>query len=287
VRAWVLVIILLNQIHLCGAQTNAPGMLLGSIKVKVLDADNDQPIPYANVYISHSTIGGYTDDKGEVEIKRIPFGTHELVISSLDHQPYQRRLVVKSEQVTYTTVKLLLRVMKEIEVKAKRDDKWNRHYKKFQRLFFGGGHFKDCAINNAYVLDFKSTLSGDFIVTANQPLKIDNRYLGYNIDFELKTCVFSSTLFNISGNVRFEEKEGDDSLKRVWKEHREETYLGSPQHFFRSVVDTTVDAEGYNVYADIFEGPDIVRGATFRQNVNRSIAVVSISNKVSPGHDVT
>ena len=277
----ILVLLLLTAVHVCTGQNNAAQTPSGTIRVKVLDAGNNQPIPYANVYISHTTIGGYTDDKGEIEIRKIPFGNHELVISDLGHKPLQRKLAIRGETTVYMTVKLLVRMLKEVEVNAKRDDKWNRQLARFEKLFLGSDRVKQCKIANPWVLEFKTT-QGDFIAEAAQPLKIENDYLGYNLEFEIKTCVFGASKYIITGYARFEEKPGNDSLTSVWKRNRETTYRGSAQHFFRAVIDSTLNEKGYEIYSDISSNDDIVRGSNFLSNLNHNLAPASFTGRVKP-----
>lgn len=256
----------------------------GSIRVKVLDAENNQPLPYVNVYLNRTTIGGYTNDQGEIEVKRIPFGTHELVFSSIGHKPLQRKLIVRAEQPVYMTVKLLVRVLETVEVSAKRDDKWNRQLSQFEKLFFGE-HYKDCKIANPWILDFK-TVKGNFIAAAPEPLKIENDYLGYNMSFEIKTCAFNNTSFVITGNVRFEEKAPDSTTLEQWSNRRESIYRGSPQHFLRSVLRDDLLKEGFDVFSDVTTSADLIRSAYFLGNIGKNIIATSFHGRVdevSPG----
>lgn len=47
----------------------------------VRDGSNYQPVNHANVYISGTTIGTTTDDKGYYKILNIPQGKNSLVVS--------------------------------------------------------------------------------------------------------------------------------------------------------------------------------------------------------------
>lgn len=282
-RGFVLCL-LLAACQLCYAQVDQSTGQYGTVQVKIFDAETNQPIPYANVYINRTTIGGYTDDKGEATIKRIPNGTHELVITSISHKPQQRKLIIKPDQTVYITVKLLPRLLNEVTVRAKRDAKWERQFTRFQRLFFGNQHFKQCVISNPWVLNFK-TVKGDFLAEANEPLKIENNFLGYNLDFDIRMCAFNSSKFIINGLVKFEEKQGSDSLRAIWKKNREDAYRGSAQHFLRSAVNGSETRIGYDLYSDITSNADIIRGSTFLRNVGFSILHDSLSWRVKPTDD--
>lgn len=266
----ILSFLLLAVVHVSLAQETP----FGSIRVKVLDAETDQPIPYANVYINQTTIGGYTDDQGEVEVKRIPFGKHLLIISELGHKMLQRNLTINGDRL-YLTVKLLPRVLDGVTVRARRDDKWHRQLARFERLFFGSDRYQDCTIKNSWALEFKN-LQGDFVAEADEPLQIENRFLGYNLDFHITRCFFNATNFTITGIVRFEEMQGDDALMDQWKKNREQAYVGSPQHFLKAVIGGTATNRGYDLYRDITGSESIIRESTLFKAIGKSIMPDSI-----------
>ncbi|MEJ0032847.1 MAG: carboxypeptidase-like regulatory domain-containing protein [Bacteroidota bacterium] len=203
----------------------------GNIHVKVIDAETNQPVPFANVYLNQTTIGGFANEQGEVDVKKIPFGTHQLVVSEIGHIPQQRKLIIKATQTMYITVTLRERMLDVVTVVAKHDRKWRRQFKRFEKMFFGSAHFKQCDITNPSALQFNDQ-NGQFIADSKEPLKIENNYLGYKLDFVITNCFFTAEKFNITGFARFEEKKGDEKQSNKWKEHREKIYRGSPQHFF-------------------------------------------------------
>lgn len=255
----------------------------GSIHVKVLDAENNRPIPFANVYISQTTIGGYTNEQGEIQVKKIPLGTHQLVISEIGHVSQQRKLVIRGPQTVYMTVKLMERILDEVTVVAKHDRKWRRQLKRFEKMFFGKDHFRQCNIINPAVLQFNND-DNQFVAVAKEPLKIENNYLGYNLNFTLKECYFNASKFAILGYIAFEEKQGTEKQVSKWNQNREKIYRGSPQHFLHTVLDSTLKKEGYNVYTDITDSDKIFRGSTLGANVGKTITIDTIANRVSAGN---
>lgn len=254
----------------------------GNIHVKVVDGETNRPIPYANVYISQTTMGGYTNDKGEIEVKKIPLGAYQLVISEIGHISLQRKLVVRGPQTIYMTVKLFARVLNEVVIVAKRDRKWRRQLKRFEKLFFGTDHFRQCNILNPSALHFK-TEGNEFIAEAKEPLKIENNYLGYNLNFTIRSCFFNANKFIIMGYTAFEEKQGTEKQLLKWSEHREKMYRGSPQHFLHTVLDSSLQKEGYRVYTDITGDEKILRGSTLSANLGKTIVPDTISKRVNAG----
>lgn len=51
------------------------------IKGRIIDNDTRKPIFNANVFLANTTIGTYTDEKGEFLIKNIPLGNYNIVFS--------------------------------------------------------------------------------------------------------------------------------------------------------------------------------------------------------------
>lgn len=269
----------------CVSSSMAQDGQYGSIRVKVFDAETDKPIPFVSVYLDRTTIGGYTSDNGEIEVTKIPYGTYVLVMSSVGYKPQQRKLIIKDDQPVHITTKLALQLLQAVEIKAKRDDKWQRQFSRFERLFFGPEHFKECKITNPYVINFK-TVDGDFIAEAKEPLKIENNYLGYELTFEMKACTFNNTNYVIRGNVRFEDKKTNDStLRQKWIDSRVAIYRGSPQHFFKSVIKGEDVKEGFDLYSDVTFTAGISRSAYFLQNLGKSIIPMQIDSRVTPSAD--
>ncbi|MEI9920855.1 MAG: carboxypeptidase-like regulatory domain-containing protein [Bacteroidota bacterium] len=250
----------------------------GSLHVRVIDADSNEPLPYANVYIDQTTLGGFTNEQGEIDMVKIPFGNYTLMVSEISHLPHSRKIVVKDGEVINIVAKLPIQVLNEVKVEAKRDKQWGRQLERFEKLFFGD-HAKDCKIENPWVLQFK-VVNGDFIAEASEPLKIENNYLGYKIDLNLKNCFFSASSFAITSNARYQEMKGDEATMAKWKLNRESAYQGSPQHFFTSVIRESINKEGFEIYKDISAVEKINRASTLSANINRSIAADSLTGKV-------
>jgi hypothetical protein len=238
----------------------------GLIRVEVLDGDKNKPIPFASVYLNNTTIGGIADENGEIEIKKIPFGPHEIVFSSVGYKSATQKINVNRETPIYITVKLGAQdVLQEVRVVAKTDLRWQRQYERFKKLFFGNEHESQCTIINPWVLDFKTY--GNFSAEASEPLKIVNNFLGYNLTFDMKSCVFATSSFLIAGHAKFQEQETTDlDVKQRWLQNRESVYRGSMAHFFRSVINNNLKDDGYEIYSDMTLGEQINRSAYFLRN---------------------
>lgn len=79
-KAQLLAIFLLSLFtSIAFAQTN-------SIKGRVFDVNNNEPIAFANIYIDSTTIGTTSDIEGNYEIKNLRPGTYNLVVSYMGYK---------------------------------------------------------------------------------------------------------------------------------------------------------------------------------------------------------
>lgn len=89
------IIILIS--HLSFAQT-------ASIHGKV--SSNNAAVPFANVYLKTTHLGGLTDIQGDYQISSIPAGTYTLVVSSLGYDKVEKTIVLKESD--HTVINIIL-----------------------------------------------------------------------------------------------------------------------------------------------------------------------------------
>lgn len=72
----------------------------GTLEGTVIDASNDEPIPFLNVYLeSDNTVGATTDFGGQYTLQA-PAGTYNVVYSSLEYGKITRSVTVKAGETT-------------------------------------------------------------------------------------------------------------------------------------------------------------------------------------------
>ena len=71
----------------------------GAVKGFVYDKANGEPVPFSNVYLKGTTIGGNTDLNGFFNITRIPPGNYILIVNNLDYDTIKEPLTVVAGQV--------------------------------------------------------------------------------------------------------------------------------------------------------------------------------------------
>jgi len=225
------------------------GVIIG----RVLDSQTQEPLPFANVFINHTTIGTVTDEKGFFKLTQLPLGFSEVIFSFVGYQSYQTRINLESEQRKEMIIRLVVeeKVLENVQLQGKRDKVWSNQLKRFTKVFLGTGKTaSECRITNPWVLEFgedKSVLTA----RASDNLIIENKALGYEIHYTLKKFVTDGGTYTILGNVRFEEmKVPDQLIKTKWDQNRWNTYKGSQRHLFKSILNHRLRAEGFLLYND-------------------------------------
>jgi TonB-dependent SusC/RagA subfamily outer membrane receptor len=247
----------------------------GSIKGRVIDAKTFKPLAFATVYMNQTTIGSVTNEQGDFNMKNIPAGTFDLVVSYLGYQPYQSRVIINDSIPVTMSIKMIPSTtnLGQVLVKGKKDDQWNLLYDKFKKQFFGVSPYtSECKILNPWVLELTEDSKGILIASASLPVEIENLGLGYTITCTLKEFQAGASIYKISGTYRFTEAAtADQTLSELWHTRREDVYRGSPRHLFRSVVEHRTVEEGFDLYTDISKNPEVIRNSSFLTNVNVSL----------------
>lgn len=226
----------------------------GVIKGHITDAENNEPLYNVNVYISNSLLGAATGFDGYFEIKNIPPGTHELVVSIVGYQYVSKSVWVKKGTKLKLDFKLtpLIYETETIHVEAENADEWKSDLEDFVRIFFADSPFaSQTRILNPEILDFAWSDNG-LAATARQPLKIENNALGYIIDCILQEFVWDPDKQQWSWSIkpRFNLMDTKDpAQQKLWDRNRVQAYEGSMYHFLRALVNRRLKEEGFNIYA--------------------------------------
>jgi hypothetical protein len=263
------------------AQTLSLRQVAVQITGVVRDQKTNEPVPFCNIYINNTTIGTFSDAEGRFELKGIPTGQHELVVSHVGYKTQVKPVAVRQDTQLNMNIRLAGSELDEVVVTATNDDRWHKQLEKFNRLFFGQEHYQYCKILNPWVLSFKSTLSG-LTATASDPLEITNDFLGYSLIYTLNTFKVNEQEYAIKGLAGFTEMQSTDSVKlKQWAVNRNDAYRGSAIHLFKSMVDDQVAENGFELYRDMSD----VRAHVFHQNLGNALSVYSTSTDVKPSRN--
>jgi hypothetical protein len=248
-RSWMKLVVILSAIVALKGQSRIDG--------QIVDKETGEPLIGVNVFISKTSIGGTTDKDGLYTIKNISNGRYELVISMIGYTMEKKELNLFANAqldmdfwLTTDPIK-----MKEILVTKKSNKQWKKDYKVFKNAFLGNSkNAKSCKIINEYVLSFNRG-ENIFSASAQRPLIIENKRLGYVVKYYLDEFTTNNTFlrsddesfFNFffisstqfvryTGESFFTEMEPkSEQQKRQWIKNRQIAYNGSLRHFLATL----------------------------------------------------
>ncbi|MFY0591839.1 carboxypeptidase-like regulatory domain-containing protein [Roseivirga sp.] len=227
------------------------------ISGRVIDKDSEAPLAYASVFIERSTLGVATDLKGEFEIENIPDIGFNLVISYVGYKPksipfnYKQELDNVNFVIKLEVDPVALESIYVVSKSRKRKSYEARNlFRRFKTEFLGqSDNAKKCKIVNPEVLNFEVLDSlGNYRVTADDILFIENNALGYRVGYILEEFKYENGLKSSIGSAKFEEMRAR-SRKRYnrWENAREKAYNGSVRHFLNAMLNGTTDEEGFSL----------------------------------------
>lgn len=245
--------------------------MLGSLQVwgqaqqsalmgRVLDEDTGEPLAGVHVFLSSRLQGTTTDSNGTFSIAPVAAGSYKVVASIIGYESASERTDVlegENKRVPDLKLKPIVYELDAVQVTADQPRRWKRQLKRFNEYFLGTSeNAKKSEIKNAYVLSFEEDRQ-TFKASASEPLKIENRGLGYTLTFVLDAFEQDEArgLRSTVGTWRFEELEPKNEKEaNYWKQQREMTFKGSLQHLLWSMVHLRAEAEGYTLLRDLSEG---------------------------------
>lgn len=220
----------------------------------VRDSVTGRPVENANVFLSSTTLGVGTDRDGRYLLKNVPPGRYSLICSRVGYalkavsvEPGRADTVIAN-----VTLAPRLIMMGDVEVSAEAAREFQKNLERFSGVFLGDGpNARQCRITNPEVLNFLfDPQRGTLIASADQPLLITNKALGYDLQVAMAEFRWDTHLdfgsFVIYPQFRALPGEAEsDAL--AWTKNRARTYEGSFQHFLRALVTGRVEAEGFVV----------------------------------------
>ena len=216
----------------------------------VIDAETGDPLSNVNVFIATSTRGTATDDQGRFRLTNVPLGAQRLYVSIIGYESAARNLNLREARVYNLDFELEPTVIEGegIVVEAERDEKWQERYEKFVRLFIGETpNAEQTEILNPEVISFDGGI-GKLEAFAAEPLIIENKALGYRIEYHLNEFVATPGRTRYDGEPLFEALEGTPAQRAEWREARREAFMGSFHHLMLAMLADKVEAQGFKLF---------------------------------------
>ena len=224
-----------------------------SITGRVTDASSGEPLPGVHVFIAQSMTGTTTGSDGRYVLRPLPPGAHRLYVSIVGYEPEARDVMLRTDSLEVRhdfSLEETVLEMEGVEVVGVADPNWERHLQKFIRLFIGETpNAAHTQILNPEVLSFEDKLV-QFTAVASEPLLIENRALGYRIQYFLRAFSATPTRVSYDGEGLYEEIEAQSpELAGRWDALRRQAWFGSWRHFILSVLDDAPEKSGYHLYS--------------------------------------
>lgn len=258
-----------------------------TITGRVIDSQTLEPVPFANVFILNTSVGTSTDIGGNFTLKSENLGEVDIHISFIGYDNFKKRVAPSSQPVDLGIIRLKTSdtVLDEVVVKASRDARWEKDFKKFKAIFLGKDPFAaECTIQNPWVIDIQSDESSHFLSARSlAPIIIINNAMGYMVKFSLKRLVSDPQGYVIEGDSYFLElapptpKEG-----QRWTANRDNVYMSSATNMLRSIINHTIYGEGFLFYSDMpGNAGSLTRMSKFADNIGKKIELADTSSLVS------
>jgi hypothetical protein len=249
----IIVLISLFSTVICGLAQSQNNTLSGSVK----DSTTGKPLAGVSVFLNSTSKGTVTRPDGSFVLPGIPAGRYELIISAIGYETFVTEFSSRNlPREIKVTLHIKANELAAVVVEPYMKDGWKRFGKFFLDNFIGTTeNASSCKIKNKEVLRFHYYLkSRRMSVTAVEPLIIENKALGYDLEYRLESFVWDETTHIISyyGYPFFREMTATDpAQQQKWEHNRQYAYLGSFMHFMRSLYKGRLQQDGFIVEHEI------------------------------------
>lgn len=218
-------------------------LLAQTIKGTVVN-DIEKPVSNVNIYLDGTKTGTVSREDGSFSLNLNSKNNNSLVFKKDNFETF----TINTSEVLNKKLKVVLIKAKEIEevVIIPFTETAYKNYIKFFLDSFIGMDQANVRIKNQRSLKFSYDKSNKLLrVKAPQTLIIENKNLGYTIDYNLEEFIasFDENTTRFIGTSFFKETKNTDKVKL----NRMNAYDGSQIHFLRSVYANKVKEEGFTV----------------------------------------
>lgn len=221
-----------------------------TLKGRVVNATDEQPVPFCSVFLANTTKGTTADENGNFTLTNLPDGRYDLVASSVGFETVAAPIQTKQAAPLLIRMKANVAQLAEVQVRANRDPEWLANLKQFTKLFIGTSkNARDCKILNTTALWFDDDRNSLKLTGgAREPLQIENGALGYRIQYVLAQFQYDYGKHYVSylGYPVFEAmKPRNNAQEKRWLKARKEAFRGSSMHFMRALHAGMTEQQGF------------------------------------------
>ncbi|MEO1628888.1 MAG: DUF3179 domain-containing (seleno)protein, partial [Bacteroidota bacterium] len=226
-----------------------------SLSGVITDWNSKEPVDAAHIFLENTTFSTLTDEQGQYRFDKLPEGTYKLVVSHISYRAVSKVVRVSSATTSASdgNFKLFPSTvdLSTIQVSAKRSRKRNRYLKDFTQAILGQtANASKCKFLNPDKVLLEKSSSGELTAQAAELLQFENKATGYLIHFLLEDfSLDKGGQLSYGGKAFFEPLPStDEKEQNRWTKNRKKAFLGSPRHFYLSLMDGQLKENGFDVY---------------------------------------
>jgi hypothetical protein len=252
----------------------------------VREKESGLPLPFANVFISNTTLGKATHKDGRFRISGDLPQEIEVVASFVGYITEVKVVSTRGKSEIQVDFELAINEssLSEVQLKSRRDKTWDREFRRFEEVFLAltdDPYKSKVEIQNPWVVDFKKIKADkgpNYIsASAQEPLKIINKALGYEIEYYLQDFRLSRNGSRFYGQVYYETLE-DNDLSEEWISARNENFYQSIRFLNKSILLNSKDTSHFEIFEVKKVAIDRDRTNDFSQEVGQTLVEVSMDS---------
>src|SRR5450759_2773482 len=230
------------------SQTNVTGIVTDSL---------NNPVSFASVYLSKTTIGTYTDANGVYSLQTPREGPYEIIVSCIGYKLISHMISVegKMQKINFK-LQANVFLLNEVTIEAK-DKNRRKNYSQFIKSFIGEtNNSQNCKILNPEDLHlYRDTENNTLNGYSLKPLEIENKVLGYTIKYDLVDFSFNynTAISRFSGSSHFQPLTGTERRNKIWGHNRLVSFYGSKMHFMRALFLDSLSRESFKIFKGRFD----------------------------------
>ena len=206
-----------------------------------------ETLPGAGVYISGYKIATVSDNNGGYKLS-LKAGNYDILVQLIGFKALNKNVIIADKDVKLDlTLEESITQLEEVTIKP--DPNRAYYIAMFKDFFIGTTpNAAQCKLINPNVLIIDYDKDNALLtVKSNQFLIIENKALGYRIKYLVNNFEYSrkTNIIYYEGYPTYEDLKGSKRKKELWDKMRLTAYLGSPQHFFKSLFHKKTTEEGF------------------------------------------
>lgn len=216
------------------------------IEFVVKDISTLEPIGDVLIFVDGKTVHKTSDLDGKASFDLKEIINQELVFTHLGYQNYSTSIAINGDSYQEIFMEARSNEIDEVVVKSKKSDKRKKWLEDFRDSFLGKNNSRrKVKILNEEAILF-SEVDNKVQAFANEPIRINNKELGYSIQFFLEEYTALGEDVNYSGKVFFEDLYVDKKPSRKVRKARLKKYKRSKKHFFQPFIRDELNMEEYS-----------------------------------------